>query len=69
MSLLIVIPARLASTRLPRKLLREVAGKSLLAHTIAAARRLPDAEIWVAADDAQLLAVARAEGVPAMRAA
>lgn len=66
MSLLIVIPARLASTRLPRKLLREVAGKSLLAHTIAAARRLPDAEIWVAADDAQLLAVARAEGVPAM---
>ena len=50
MSLLIVIPARLGSTRLPRKLVREVGGKPLLAHTIAAARRIPDAEIWVAAE-------------------
>lgn len=66
MSLLIVIPARLGSTRLPRKLLREVGGKPLLAHTIAAARRIPGAEIWVAADDPQLVAIARAEGVPAM---
>jgi 3-deoxy-manno-octulosonate cytidylyltransferase (CMP-KDO synthetase) len=65
-SLLIVIPARLGSTRLPRKLVREVGGKPLLAHTIAAARRIPDAEIWVAADDPQLVAIARAEGVPAM---
>jgi 3-deoxy-manno-octulosonate cytidylyltransferase (CMP-KDO synthetase) len=64
--LLIVIPARLGSTRLPRKLVREVGGKPLLAHTIAAARRIPDAEIWVAADDPQLVAIARAEDVPAM---
>lgn len=66
MSLLIVIPARLESTRLPRKLLREVGGKPLLAHTIAAAQRIPDAEIHVAADDPQLLAIAQAAGVPGL---
>jgi 3-deoxy-manno-octulosonate cytidylyltransferase (CMP-KDO synthetase) len=65
-SLLIVIPARLESTRLPRKLLREVGGKPLLAHTIAAAQRIPGAEIRVATDDPQLVAVAQAAGVPAL---
>lgn len=47
----IVIPARLASTRLPRKLLLRETGKSLLQHTYEAARRasLPECVI-VAAD-------------------
>lgn len=66
MSLLIVIPARLDSTRLPRKLLRPIAGQPLLAHTVAAARRVPDAEVWVAADDEQLVEVARAAGASAL---
>lgn len=38
-SSLIVIPARLASTRLPRKLLLRETGKSLIQHTFEAARR------------------------------
>ena len=35
----IVIPARLASTRLPRKLLLDETGKPLIQHTYEAARR------------------------------
>lgn len=35
----IVIPARLASTRLPRKLLLRETGRSLIQHTYEAARR------------------------------
>lgn len=63
---LIVIPARLKSTRLTEKLLADLAGKPLLAHTIAAAKRHTDAEVWVAADDQRLLDVARAAGAQAM---
>jgi 3-deoxy-manno-octulosonate cytidylyltransferase (CMP-KDO synthetase) len=48
----IVIPARLASTRLPEKLLRKVAGKSVLQHTFEAASRCSVADqIVVAVDD------------------
>lgn len=48
---LIVIPARLASTRLPRKLLLKETGKSVLQHTYeSAARARHPARILVAAD-------------------
>lgn len=51
----IVIPARLASTRLPEKLLRRVAGKSILHHTFLAARRSTIASsIVIAVDDRRL---------------
>jgi 3-deoxy-manno-octulosonate cytidylyltransferase (CMP-KDO synthetase) len=51
----IVIPARLASTRLPEKLLRKVAGKSVLQHTFEAASRCSVAEgIVVAVDDQRI---------------
>ncbi|TWU42093.1 3-deoxy-manno-octulosonate cytidylyltransferase [Novipirellula artificiosorum] len=54
-SILIVIPARLASTRLPEKLLRRVDGKSVLQHTWEAASRATVAEqIVVAVDDPKL---------------
>lgn len=54
---LIVIPARLASTRLPEKLLRVVAGKSVLHHTFLAAEKASLAsEIVVAVDDQRVLA-------------
>jgi 3-deoxy-manno-octulosonate cytidylyltransferase (CMP-KDO synthetase) len=51
----IVIPARLASTRLPRKLLLRETGKSLLQHTYESAQRaaLPDG-IIVAADHEEI---------------
>lgn len=52
----IVIPARLASTRLPEKLLLKANGKSVLQHTYEAASRarIPSG-IIVAVDDARLL--------------
>lgn len=56
-----VIPARLASTRLPRKLLREVAGRPLLAWTVeaASASRRFDAVV-VAVDSEEMAALCRA---------
>ena len=60
-----VIPARLASTRLPRKLLRVVAGKPLLAWTIEAARACPQLDrILVAADSPEIAALCRTLNVP-----
>jgi 3-deoxy-manno-octulosonate cytidylyltransferase (CMP-KDO synthetase) len=51
----IVIPARLASTRLPRKLLLRETGKSLVQHTYEAAQRATrPAGICVAADHAEI---------------
>lgn len=50
------IPARLASTRLPRKLLLAETGKSLLQHTWEAARRAHSlADLVVAADCAEIV--------------
>jgi len=59
----IVIPARLASTRLPRKLLLADTGKPLLQHTYEAAQqaRLP-AGLCVAADCEEIASVVRAFG-------
>ena len=51
----IVIPARLASTRLPEKLLRKAGGKSILQHTYEAACRSTVADgVVVAVDDPRL---------------
>ena len=64
MSLLVVIPARAGSTRLPRKPLRTIAGVSLLHRTIALARHamhdIGDAQLVVATDDAAIAAHAGA---------
>lgn len=55
-----VIPARLASTRLPHKVLREIAGKPLLVWVVEAARNCPLLdEILVAADSPEVAAVCR----------
>lgn len=62
-----VIPARLASTRLPRKLLREVGGKPLLLWTVEAARRCPQfGAVVVAADSEEVAGLCREVGVPVM---
>jgi 3-deoxy-manno-octulosonate cytidylyltransferase (CMP-KDO synthetase) len=60
-----VIPARLASTRLPRKVLREIAGKPMLAWVWERARAaLP--EVVVATDAEEVAAVCRARSIPVM---
>ena len=62
-----VIPARLASTRLPRKVLREIAGKPLIVHVYEAARRAPDlSEVLVATDADEVVAACGRFGVPAV---
>ena len=59
----LVIPARLHSTRLPRKLLLRETGKSLLQHTFeAASRARRPAGIWVAADHEEIAAEVRRFG-------
>ena len=51
----VIIPARLASTRLPRKLLLSETGKSLIQHTYEAARRArKPAGVVVAADHEEI---------------
>jgi 3-deoxy-manno-octulosonate cytidylyltransferase (CMP-KDO synthetase) len=60
-----VIPARLASTRLPRKVLREIAGRPLLSWVVDAARACPQLDhIVVAADSEEVAALCRSIGVP-----
>jgi 3-deoxy-manno-octulosonate cytidylyltransferase (CMP-KDO synthetase) len=60
-----VIPARLASTRLPRKVLRPLAGRPLIAHTYLAARRSELlSEVLVATDADEVVAACRALDIP-----
>ncbi|MGH9579539.1 MAG: 3-deoxy-manno-octulosonate cytidylyltransferase, partial [Terriglobales bacterium] len=58
-----VIPARLASTRLPRKMLRQIAGRPLLAHVYDAVRAAPRLDqVIVATDSEEILALCRQHG-------
>jgi 3-deoxy-manno-octulosonate cytidylyltransferase (CMP-KDO synthetase) len=60
-----VIPARLASTRLPRKVLREIAGKPLLAWVVEAARACPQLDqVLVAADSEEVAELCHRLGFP-----
>jgi len=60
MKAIAVIPARLASTRLPRKMLREIAGKPLIGVVYEAVRSSPDlADVIIAADSDEILSVCR----------
>jgi 3-deoxy-manno-octulosonate cytidylyltransferase (CMP-KDO synthetase) len=60
---LVVIPARLASTRLPRKLLLAETGKPLIQHTYEAACRTTRAQdVIVAADHEEIATAVRAFG-------
>lgn len=62
-----VIPARLASTRLPRKVLREIAGQPMIQHVWERARRSPHlTDLLVATDAQEVLDVCRARGIPAL---
>jgi 3-deoxy-manno-octulosonate cytidylyltransferase (CMP-KDO synthetase) len=72
MSVAIVLPARLASTRLPNKLLLDRSGKTLLEHTIERAQLAQKAypklftTIRVACDDEKLVAAAKRAGADAV---
>lgn len=58
-----IIPARLASTRLARKVLREIAGKSMLAHVYEAAKKSPLLrDVIIATDSDEVLQIARSQG-------
>jgi 3-deoxy-manno-octulosonate cytidylyltransferase (CMP-KDO synthetase) len=60
-----VIPARLDSTRLPRKVLREVAGKPLLVWVVEAARACPQFDrVLVAADSEEVAALCHRLDIP-----
>jgi 3-deoxy-manno-octulosonate cytidylyltransferase (CMP-KDO synthetase) len=60
-----VIPARLASTRLPHKVLREIAGRPLLAWVYDAARACPQfTSIVIAADSPEVAQLCAANGWP-----
>jgi 3-deoxy-manno-octulosonate cytidylyltransferase (CMP-KDO synthetase) len=62
-----VIPARLASTRLPRKVLRTLAGEPLLAWVYRAAKACPELdEVVVAADSAEVQQLCLERGWPCM---
>lgn len=52
-----VIPARMASTRLPRKMLRPIAGKPLLGWVVQAAQRCNTLDELIVATDAEEIAV------------
>jgi 3-deoxy-manno-octulosonate cytidylyltransferase (CMP-KDO synthetase) len=67
LSVLGVIPARLASTRLPRKVLREIAGRPLVAWVYEAARRAPDLDdVLVATDADEVMQACARLGIPAV---
>jgi 3-deoxy-manno-octulosonate cytidylyltransferase (CMP-KDO synthetase) len=62
-----VIPARLASTRLPRKVLREIAGRPMICHVYERARAAASLDDVVVATDAEeVAATCRRFGIPAL---
>src|SRR6266700_1250772 len=63
MKAIAVIPARLASTRLPRKMLREIAGKPLIGVVYEAVRSSPLlADVIVATDSDEIMSVCHKSG-------
>src|SRR5262252_9420476 len=67
MNVIAVIPARLASTRLPRKMLREIAGKPLIGIVYEAVRSSPLlADVIVATDSEEIMAGCRKQGCNAL---
>ncbi|HEX9256365.1 MAG TPA: 3-deoxy-manno-octulosonate cytidylyltransferase [Candidatus Angelobacter sp.] len=62
-SAIAIIPARLASTRLPRKVLREIAGQQMIARVYEAAKKSPLLrDVIIATDSEEVLQLAQARG-------
>jgi 3-deoxy-manno-octulosonate cytidylyltransferase (CMP-KDO synthetase) len=65
MSFIVIIPARLASTRLPNKPLADLGGKPMVVRVAERARESGAARIVVATDHADILAACAAHGIEA----
>jgi 3-deoxy-manno-octulosonate cytidylyltransferase (CMP-KDO synthetase) len=62
-SAIAIIPARLASTRLPRKVLREIAGQPMIARVYEAAKQSPLLrDVIIATDSEEVMEFAQARG-------
>jgi 3-deoxy-manno-octulosonate cytidylyltransferase (CMP-KDO synthetase) len=67
MHLAIIVPGRLASTRFPKKLLHEIAGKPLITHTADRIRsEVPEIPIFFAVDHIDLVKALRVAGYDAI---
>jgi 3-deoxy-manno-octulosonate cytidylyltransferase (CMP-KDO synthetase) len=66
MSFSVLIPARLASTRLPRKPLADIAGLPMVVRVARTAARSAAAQVVVAADHRDIVAVCESHGVTAL---
>ncbi|WP_011583394.1 MULTISPECIES: 3-deoxy-manno-octulosonate cytidylyltransferase [Chelativorans] len=66
MTSIILIPARMASTRLPGKPLADIAGRTMIAQVVARALESGVGRVVVATDTEEVAAAARAEGVEAV---
>ena len=67
LTILGVIPARLHSQRLPRKVLRDVAGRALVLRVYDAAKRSAHlSDVLIATDSEEVAGVCAAHGVPAV---
>ena len=66
MSFSVIIPARLASTRLPDKPLADIGGVPMVVRVAQRAARSSADQVVVAADDASIVAACNAHGVRAL---
>ena len=66
MSFIVIVPARLASTRLPRKPLADIGGAPMVVRVAQRALASRAERVVVAADDAEVVAACRAHGVDAI---
>src|SRR5512147_3209359 len=66
MNSVVVIPARMASTRLPGKPLADIGGKPMIAWVIDIARQAGAGPVVVAAAEAEIATAARAAGAEAI---
>ncbi|MES2932901.1 MAG: 3-deoxy-manno-octulosonate cytidylyltransferase [Pseudomonadota bacterium] len=63
MSFTVIIPARLASTRLPNKPLADIGGKPMVVRTAERAKQSGAARVMVATDHPEIMAACRQHGV------
>jgi len=63
---IVLIPARMAATRLPGKPLADIAGKPMIVHVVARAVEAAVGPVWVATDAPEIAAAVKAEGANAV---